>query len=223
MEEEIEDSEDEDMDEIDVEQKRPGRPRKKFEESGYDSQKKQTNELLDTIRETATDLGVSVYYLVNFFGRREANINGDHELSDMYKELNRNDTNGQPKLTPKRALYLKKKLRLSGNYYLELVKELGSNFLPSRRKMSEYENSIKIKLEPFQGGHKADLKEVLTQTIRRTLEAIKYQGEIEKLIVKLSAGFDGSGSHVQRAGRNSNVNTKVGFFKMSVCIELNLV
>ena len=212
MEEEIHDSEDDDMDANDVEQKGPGRPPKTFESSGYDSQKRQTNELLDEIRETATELGVDVHYLVNFIGMREANINGDRALSEMYKELNRSDKNGQPKLAPQRALYLKKKIRLSGNNYLELVKEFGPTFLPSRRKMAEYENSLKVKLEPFQGGHKADLKEVLTKTIQRILEVQKYSGDIEKLIVKLSAGFDGSGSHVQRAGRNSTINTKVGFF-----------
>ena len=89
MEEEIEDSEDDNMDKNDDEQKGPGAPKISFKKSGYDSQKIQTNELLDKIREGATDLGVDVHYLVNFFGRREANINGDRALSEMYKELKR--------------------------------------------------------------------------------------------------------------------------------------
>ena len=87
---------------------------------------------------------------------------------------------------------------------------LGTNFFPSRRNMAKYENSIKINLEPFMGGYKADLKDLITKTVQRILALVKYSGDTENLIIKLSAGFDGSGSHVQRAGRSANINTKVG-------------
>ena len=86
---------------------------------------------------------------------------------------------------------------------------LGPNFFPSRRQMSKYENTLKVKLEPFMGGFKANLKDVITQTVKRILKLKNYSGNSETLTVKLSAGFDGSGSHVQRAGRNANINTKV--------------
>ena len=87
---------------------------------------------------------------------------------------------------------------------------LGPNFFPSRRQMAKYENSLKITLEPFMGGFKANLKDVISKTVQRILLLQNYSGNTEKLTVKLSAGFDGSGSHVQRAGRNANINTKVG-------------
>ena len=96
---------------------------------------------------------------------------------------------------------------------------LGPNFFPSRRQMSKYELSIKIDLEPFMGGYKVDFKDAISKTVQRILELKKYSGNSENLTVKLSAGFDGSGSHVQRAGRNANINTKVGLdFKRCVCI-----
>ena len=44
---------DEDIDMIDVEQKRRGRPRKSFKDSGIDSKKKKTDDLLQIIRENA--------------------------------------------------------------------------------------------------------------------------------------------------------------------------
>ena len=57
---------------------------------------------------------------------------------------------------------------------------------------------------------KADLKDAITKTIQRILLLINYSGNCNNLRVKLSVGFDGSGSHVQRSGRNAKVNTKVG-------------
>ena len=84
--------------------------------------------------------------------------------------------------------------------------------------MSKYENTLKINLEPFMEGYKANLKDVITQTVQRILILQNYTGNSEKLIVKLSAGLDGSGSHVQRADRNANINTKVGNYIFYVCI-----
>ena len=84
--------------------------------------------------------------------------------------------------------------------------------------MSKYENTLKVNLEPFMEGYKANLKDVITHTVQRILILQNYTGNSEKLIVKLSAGLDGSGSHVQRAGRNANINTKVGNYIFYVCI-----
>ena len=131
------DSEDEAMDEDDVEQKKRGRPKKKFPDSGYDSQKRMTNDLLDEIRQTATEIGTSFFDLITWFGMREANVIGDNELSELFKHLNRTYKDGQPKIAPQKALALKKKLVIGRNKYQVLVKTLGANYLPSVRKMAE--------------------------------------------------------------------------------------
>ena len=86
-----------------------------------------------------------------------------------------------------------------------------SNVFPSKNKVKEYEDSIKIEVTEFFGGYKADFKDAFTQTLLRILKLKNYDGDINKLIVKISAGFDGSGSHIQRAGRMSDINTKVRF------------
>ena len=86
---------------------------------------------------------------------------------------------------------------------------LSPKYFPSKDKVKKYEDSIKIDLTEFLGGYKANLKDVLIKTIQRILESINYTGSCKKLKVKLSGGFDGSGSHIQRAGKMSNVNTRV--------------
>ena len=86
----IETSEDESSDDDDDnEKKKPGRPPKSWSKSGYDSKKRKTDELLDYIRETATKLGISFHDLISFLVKREANVTGDLELSDLFKGLNR--------------------------------------------------------------------------------------------------------------------------------------
>ena len=65
------------MDDLDIEQRGPGRPRKEFKNASYHTQKSQTDEGMDYLRQLATDLGISVTYLINFYGKRQANINGD--------------------------------------------------------------------------------------------------------------------------------------------------
>ena len=207
------DDEDEEMDTTDVEQRKRGRPRKNFQESSYDAQKRKTDEIMEYLRETAIDLGISVTYLVTFLGKREANINGDSDLAKLFEELNRNGmTSQQPKISPQKALALKKKLLLSRNKYVELINMLGhSNVLPSKASVKKYEDSIKIELTPFMGGYKCDLKDAITKTILRILKLKNYSDKnCKKLVVKLSVGFDGSGSHIQRSGRGAKVNTKVG-------------
>ena len=77
------------MDDVDVEQRGPGRPRKEFKNASYHTQKSQTDEGMEYLRQLATDLGISVTYLINFYGKRQANINGDVELSKLFEELNR--------------------------------------------------------------------------------------------------------------------------------------
>ena len=93
MEEEtIETSEDEtsdDDDDDDNEKKKPGRPPNSWSKSGNDSKKRKTDELLNYIRETATTLGISFHDLISFLVKREANVTGDLELSDLFKGLNR--------------------------------------------------------------------------------------------------------------------------------------
>ena len=105
---------------------------------------------------------------------------------------------------------MKRRLSVGRNKYVELVKDIGKHALPTQSQIKKYEDMVKIKLTPFLGGHKADLREAIIQTIKRILELKNYSDkDISKLTVKISAGFDGSGSHVQRAGRESNINTKV--------------
>ena len=90
MEQETIESEDEDDDDEDIEQKKPrGRPRKSFNDSGIDSKKRKTDELLDTIRQTAIELGIGFHDLISFLGKREADIIGDRDLSELFKQLNR--------------------------------------------------------------------------------------------------------------------------------------
>ena len=89
MEEETIDVEDENMDKIDPEQKGPGRPPKPWDELGIDSQKRKTNELLQTIRELAIELGMNFHDLIKFLGKREADIIGDRDVSELFKQLNR--------------------------------------------------------------------------------------------------------------------------------------
>ena len=210
----MEESDDEDIDTMDVEQRKRGRPKKNFSESSYDVQKRRTDEIMDYLRESAKELGISLNYLVNFIGRREANINGDDDLAKLFKELNRTGKADpdKPKLSELKALSLKKRLLLSRNKYHDLVQMLGhSNVLPSKDAVKKYEDKIKIKLEPFLGGYKADLKDAITKTVLRILKMKNYSDKnCKQLIVKLTAGFDGSGSHIQRSSKHAKVNTKVG-------------
>ena len=105
---------------------------------------------------------------------------------------------------------MKRRLSVGRNKYVELVKDIGKHALPTQSQIKKYEDKVKIKLTPFLGGHKADLREAIIQTIKRILELKNYKDkDVSKLTVKISAGFDGSGSHVQRAGREANINTKV--------------
>ena len=105
---------------------------------------------------------------------------------------------------------MKRNLRISRNVYTELVKTIGPHALPTRSAIKKHEDKIKIKMSPFMGGHKADLKDAITKTIQRILQLKNFSDkDCSKLSVKMSAGFDGSGSHVQRAGKDSEINTKV--------------
>ena len=83
-------SEDENMDVDDIEQKKPGQPKKEWDKSSKDSKNRKTDELMAHVRETAKDLGISVNRLILFLGKRDADINGDNVLSKLYQELNRN-------------------------------------------------------------------------------------------------------------------------------------
>ena len=200
---EIDDNEDDNtMDNIDPEQRGPGRPKSNVES--------QTDEIMDNFRNIATEMGMSVCDLLLFYGQKEAEKNGDILLTELFKQLNRLKVNGEPKLSPLKALALKKKLVMGRNKYQELINMLGHhNVLPSKNKVKQYEDSIKIELTPFLGGYKANLKDVLAKTIQRILQLKNYKGSSKKLKVKFSGGLDGSGSHIQRAGKMSTVNTKV--------------
>ena len=214
------DDEDENMDNDDVEQKKRGPKEKPFNESGKSAKKCKTDDILNRLRQTATKLGMSFIQLVLYLLKREADCNGDRDLRLWFQELNKYGINGQPKMTPLKALATKKKLAASRNKYVEMIKLLPPNVLPSKDKVKQYEDSIKILLEPFMGGYKADFKDAVAKTIIRILDLKKFTGNVEKLIIKLSAGFDGSGSHVQRAGRDSDLNTKVRFLYIkNICIQ----
>ena len=213
MESEDDFDDDEDMDTVDIEQRkraRPGRPPNPWNKKSRDSKNQATDEIMDEIRNLATKLGCSVTDLALFFGKRDADQNGDRALSDLFEQLNRLKADSEPKISPLKALALKKSIVISRNKYQQMINMLGThNVFPSKNMVKKYEDSIKVKLTPFMGGYKADLKDVITQTIQRILLSINYTGDSKKLTVKLTAGFDGSGSHVQRAGRMSNINTKV--------------
>ena len=201
---EIDDDEDDNMDNIDTEQRGPGRPKTNV--------MSQTDEIMDNIRNLATEMGISVCDLLVSFGKIEADQNGDIQLSKLFEQLNRLKANGEPKISPLKALALKKKIVIGRNKYQEIINMLGThNVLPSKNMVKKYEDSIKIELTEFLGGYKANLKDILTKTIQRILQLKNYSGSCKKLKVKLSGGFDGSGSHIQRAGKMSTVNTKVRF------------
>ena len=109
-----------------------------------------------------------------------------------------------------RTVAMKRKLSIGRNTYIELVKTIGRHALPTRSAVKKHEDSIKIKLTPFMGGYKADLKDAIIKTIQRILQLKNYNyTDSSKFTVKISAGFDGSGSHIQRAGKDSGVSTKV--------------
>ena len=113
-------------------------------------------------------------------------------------------------MSPEKATAMKRNLKLGRNTYMEIVKNVGTHALPTRSAIKKHEDSIKIPLTEFMGGYKAEFKEAIKQTIQRILKLKKFSDEdCSKLTVKLSAGFDGSGSHVQRAGKDSEINTKV--------------
>ena len=67
---------------------------------------------------------------------------------------NRNGPNNQPKITPLRALAIKKKLNITRNQYEELIKMIGHGVLPSKNSVKKFEDTIKIDLQPFLGGYK---------------------------------------------------------------------
>ena len=212
------------MDNNDVEQKKRKRGPTKlpFNKSGKASKKRKTDDILAKNRQTAAELGIDLTQLIFYLGKRDADSKGDHALSKWFQEqLSNHGRNGQAKLSPLKALAMKKKLVASRNKYVDMIKLLPPNVLPSKDKVKKYEDTIKIELKPFMGGYKCDFKDALNKTIKRILDLQNYKGNPEKLIVKLSAGLDGSGSHVQRAGRDSNLNTKVRFLyrKKYVCIQ----
>ena len=211
------------MDNNDDEQKKrgPKEGQKPFDKLGKTSKKCKTDDLLTKLRQTATKLGTSFTQLVLYLLKREADCNGDRDISKWLEELKKNGKNGLPKMSPLKALATKKKLVASRNKYVDMIKLLPPNILPSKDSVKKYEDSIKIALEPFLEGYKADFKDAVVKTIKRILDLKNFSGNVEKLIIKLSAGFDGSGSHVQRAGRDSDLNTKVRFLyrKKYVCIQ----
>ena len=113
-------------------------------------------------------------------------------------------------MSPEKATAMKRNLKLGRNTYMEIVKNVGPHALPSRYSVKKHEDSIKIPLTEFMGGYKADLKEAIRITIQRILKLKEFSDEdCAKLRVKLSVGFDGSGSHLQRAGKDSAINTQV--------------
>ena len=68
------------------------------------------------------------------------------------------------------------------------------------------------------GGVKGEFKEIMEKTILRILESVNYDSSnCTKLNIKLVTGMDGSGSYIQRGGKNANIDTKnklLGKFKL---------
>ena len=104
------DDEEENMDKNDVQQKKKGRPKKTFNQSGKNAKKRKTDDILAELRQTASELGITFQQLILYLGKRDADSNGDDNLSKLFQELNRNGKNGQPKMSPLKALAMKKKL-----------------------------------------------------------------------------------------------------------------
>ena len=77
-------------------------------------------------------------------------------MINFFALYSRNGTNNQPKITPLRAVAIKKKLNISRNKYEELIKMIGHGVLPSKNSVKKFEDTIKINLEPFLGGHKVN-------------------------------------------------------------------
>ena len=73
----------------DPEQRKRGRPEEDWDKVGNASKKQKTNEPMDDFRQLATSLGTSFFQLLAFYGKREANKNGDEDLIALYTELNR--------------------------------------------------------------------------------------------------------------------------------------
>ena len=83
------DEEDENMDIDDPEQAKLGAPFKSFNNYGKYYQRKKTDEIMGNLRQTATDLGISFNQLILFLAKRDADSNGDIELSKLFEGLNR--------------------------------------------------------------------------------------------------------------------------------------
>ena len=83
------DDEDEDMDTNDPEQPKRGAPFKSFNNYGKYYQKKKTDEIMQNLKQTAMDFGISFNQLILFLAKRDADSNGDIELSKLFEGLNR--------------------------------------------------------------------------------------------------------------------------------------
>ena len=105
------------------------------------------------------------------------------------------------------CFHYREKLRLSGNKYKELAKSVEGIF-PTKYQLDKLAEEMKIPLSDFMNGKKTNFSENISKTLERLLASLDYQANDDsEFSVKIGAGFDGSGSHIQRGGKKARVNT----------------
>ena len=104
-------------------------------------------------------------------------------------------------------IFNREKLRLSGNKYKELSDQVEKVF-PTKYKLDQLADDMKLPLTDFMHGKKTNFSENLSKTLERLFVSMDYKpNEDSQFSVRLAAGFDGSGSHIQRGGKKARVNT----------------
>ena len=102
----------------------------------------------------------------------------------------------------------REKLRLSGNKYKELYKVVDKGVFPTKYKLDQLAEEMKLPLTDFMNGKKTNFSENISKTLERLLISLDYEtNEDSQFTVRIAAGFDGSGSHIQRGGKKARVNT----------------
>ena len=199
------------------EQRTPtGRPKEPFKGNSTRQQKAKTDACMKFFQETADDLEITFEELLSYFGMRHAYENGDFEKGNFFKKWFKEGISNQMESTTismEKAIYLKEKLRLSRNKYVELRDMFKGKpvVLPTKHAMKDYLDAhIKPKLEEYMDGTKGTFSDLLQRTVSRILEGIGYVHNYQRLTVKVATGFDGSGSHKQKGGQTikRGINTK---------------
>jgi hypothetical protein len=192
-----------------------GRPKIQYDQLKKRQKRSRTNGLLKTLEDFCEEEGASFNTLLAYLLQRHNYQEGKTFEAKMYQMIadGKNPFEELEKMSQDETLYLCDRLQLSRREYDELRAIFKSRIdLWSPYHLKQKVNELMPTLEPFMKGVKANLKEALTKTIQRTLEINPHPGfELGLggyMTAKVACGFDGSGSHAQRTGKDVNVNTR---------------